>query len=128
MGSRTPTGTVSRRPDGGLGRRDADPGLALAPVELDALAGEVAQRRQDLLGGGQQRVVVAVRELGQGGPGTPATVGVALEQAVRLEADGEAVRGGAGEPGALAQLAQAARGDRPRPAAPPPPCRARRFR
>ncbi len=55
--------------------------------------------------------MVAVGELGQCGPGTPATVRVPLQEAVRLEADGEAVRGGAGEPGPLAQLAQAARGD-----------------
>ena len=54
-------------------------------------------------------------ELGERGPGAPAAVGAAVQQAVHLEAHREPVRRGAGQPGALTQLGQPARLGRGRP-------------
>ena len=96
-------------------RRRAPWGRAVAAVELDALAGEVAQPGQDVLGGREQRVAVTVGELAERGAGTPATVGLAHQQAVRLEAHREPVRRRARQPGALAELAERAGRRRGRP-------------
>ena len=115
IGSRAPTGTVSRSPDGGSAAGDADAQDAVAPVELHALAGDVAQAGQDRGGGVEQRVRPATRELGQRRPGPPAPVRGPHEHPVHLEPDGEPVRGRAGQPGPLAELGHQPVAGRPRP-------------
>ena len=92
-----------------LRRGDADAVRAVAAVELHALAGDVAQPGQHRGRGLQQRVDAAVRELGQRRPGPPAPVRSAVQQSVHLQPHREAVRGGAGQAGAGAQLGQPAR-------------------
>ena len=54
----------------------------------------------------QQRVDPARGQLGQRGPRPPLAVGAAVQQTVHLQPHREPVRGGARQPGALAQLGQ----------------------
>ena len=93
-----------------LGRGDADPLVALAAVQLGALAGVVAQRGEHRAGGGQQAVLAGGRgELGQPRPEDEPALQVAGDQAVVLERHGEPVRGGPGQPGGGDELGQGRR-------------------
>ncbi|MCO5595381.1 hypothetical protein L7F22_049423 [Adiantum nelumboides] len=98
-----------------LGVRDADPVDPVAAVELDALAGDVAQPGEHGGGGVEQRVRPPARELAEGRARVPAPVRCAQQHPVRLEPDGEPVGRGPRQAGALTELRQAARPLRRRP-------------
>ena len=111
---RRPTGTIVRSPCGDSSDGDADPPVALAHVQLHALARVVAQPHEHRPG----RVRPAASAVGglpqadQAQPEGEPTVGVPAHQPVRLERDGQPVGRGPGEPGARrsARPATAARG------------------
>ena len=90
-----------------LRRGDADPLVALAAVQLGALAGVVPQGDEHWARGAQQSVLPGGRcELGEPRPEDEAPLQVAGDQAVVLERHGEPVRGGAGQPGGGDELGQ----------------------
>ena len=110
IGNRVPTGTVSRSPAGGSSAATQILDGAFATVELHALAGDLAQPGEHRRPGGEQRVVDAGRQFGEGGPQPPAALAVAGQQPVHLQSRGQPVRGGPGQSGAVAQFGQPARG------------------
>ncbi len=98
------------QPDRSLGGGDADALVALAAVQLRALAGVVAQRGEHGAGRGQQAVLAGGgRELGQPRAEHEPTLHVAGHQPVVLEGDGEPVRGGAGQVGGRDELGEGGR-------------------
>jgi hypothetical protein len=82
---------------------------AFAPVQLDALAGDLTEAGQDEGGGVDEWVARARGEFAQSGARAPQTVRVAREESVDLEAHREPVCGGARETGPVAQFGEAAR-------------------
>ena len=110
MVSVEPTGTVSRRPDRPLGRGHADAHVALAAVELRALARDVAQMRQHRAGRGQQSVLARGRgQLGQPGAENEAALHVARHQPVVFQGHGEPVGRGSCESGRRDQSGEGGR-------------------
>ena len=82
----------------------ADPAVALPSVELRALSRDVAQPLEHGRRALEQRVTRgAPGELGEPGSEQPPALAVAGEQAVHLERDGQPVRRGARQPGALGE-------------------------
>ena len=128
IGSRVPTGTVSRRPAGGSSAATQTRAGALAAVQLHALAGDLAQPRQHRRRRRQQRVVDLPGEFGQRGAEPPAArrrrgpAAGALPARRRVGARWR----GAGRCGRTVRRARTV--TRPRRAARPPLCRARRCR
>ena len=90
-----------------LGGRDADALVALAPEELGALVGVVAQGAEDRPGRGQQAVLAGRRgQLAEPGPQHEPALHVARDQPVVLERDGEPVGRRAGQPRGPDELGQ----------------------
>ena len=93
-----------------LGRRHADPAVALAPVELRALAGDVAQPGEHRAGRLEQPVLAGGgRQLAESRAEHEPPLQVARDQPVVLQSRGQPVRGGPGEPGRRDQRRQAGR-------------------
>lgn len=90
-------------------RNHAHPRQSLPAVQLDALAGDLAEPRQHRGPRGQQRIVDVRGQFGEGRPEPPAPIAVAGQQAVGLQARGQPVGGGPGEAGPLHQFGQPTR-------------------
>ena len=93
-GSAAPSGTIVRRPWGDSSASTHTPAIAVAHVQLRALAGRVAECFERGPGdlGQPQAVRGRAAECDEAEPEREATVCVAADEAVRLERGGEAVR------------------------------------
>ena len=100
-GRAAPTGTIVRSSLGDSSERDADPALALAYEQLDALSGGIAQPLERGTGQRGQRKgrLGPVAEGDEPQSEAETAAGVAPDQPVRFEGHGQAVRGGPRETG-----------------------------
>ena len=84
-------------------------GTAFAPVQLHALAGDLAQSGQNSGAGRQKWVVDLCGKFADRRTQTPAALAVAGQQPMDFQARGQPMCGGPGQASAIAQFGQPAR-------------------